>query len=232
MKKLATITTLSLALIAHSNQSLAETTATEAKQGAAFATTTVVGTVVGGPIGFIVGALAGAYIGEEIKQADETGASLKQAQAEISELEEELIVSQTLLVEQTDKPEPYKLQLENLPMRVFFSTNSDELNTDASKVVDSIAEVLLNNPDVSIELTGHTDPRGNDDYNNVLSQYRAKAVKDKLMKMGVEDNRIDSRGEGENYSQAPKGDSEAYSLERRVDIDFLTDKNNNFVSRF
>ncbi len=89
----------------------------------------------------------------------------------------------------------------------------------------------MDNPDVSIELTGHTDPRGNDDYNNVLSQYRAKAVKDKLMEIGVEDYRIDTHGEGENYSKAHKGDREAYALERRVDIDFLTD-GNSFVSRF
>ncbi|GAA6167546.1 OmpA family protein [Sessilibacter corallicola] len=231
MKKFAAITTLSLALIAHSNQSLAATTVTEAKQGATFATTTIVGTIIGGPVGFVVGALAGGYLGEEIKQADEATTSLTLAEEKITALEEELVVNQALLVEQTNQSEPYKLQLESLPMRVFFSTNSDQLNTDASSVVDSIAEVLLNNPDISIELTGHTDPRGNDDYNNVLSQYRAKAVKDKLIEMGVEEYRIDTRGEGENYSQAPKGDREAYALERRVDIDFLTD-GNSFVSRF
>ncbi len=231
MKKFAAITTLSLALIAHSNQSLATTAVTEAKQGATFATTTIVGTIIGGPVGFVVGALAGGYLGEEIKQADEATTSLTLAEEKITALEEELVVNQALLVEQTNQSEPYKLKLESLPMRVFFPTNSDQLNTDASSVVDSIAKVLLDNPDVSIELTGHTDPRGNDDYNNVLSQYRAKAVKDKLIEIGVEDYRIDTHGEGENYSKAHKGDREAYALERRVDIDFLTD-GNSFVSRF
>ncbi len=231
MKKFAAITTLSLALIAHSNQSLAATTVTEAKQGATFATTTIVGTIIGGPVGFVVGALAGGYLGEEIKQADEATTSLTLAEEKITALEEELVVNQALLVEKNNQSEPYKLQLESPLMQVFFSTNSDQLNTDASSVVNSIAEVLLNNPDISIELTGHTDPRGNDDYNNVLSQYRAKAVKDKLIEMGVEEYRIDTRGEGENYSQAPKGDREAYALERRVDIDFLTD-GNSFVLRF
>ncbi|GAB2191862.1 hypothetical protein MAH1_34700 [Sessilibacter sp. MAH1] len=232
MKKLIALSTLSLALVTGATQSLAATTATEAKQGATFATSTIVGTIVGGPVGFVIGSLAGAYLGDEIKRADESTASLKAATSEIAYLEEELAVNQALLVDQNSQPEPYKLQLETLPMRVFFSTNSDQLNTDAEGVVDAIAEVLMENPDINIELVGHTDPRGNDDYNNVLSQYRAKSVKDKLLVMGVKESRIITRGEGSNFSQAQKGDREAYALERRVDIDFLTNTSNNFVSRF
>lgn len=226
MTKQLLASSLCIAIAAASlNATAGEQKFTEAKQGGAFVSAAVLGAVAGGPVGFIVGAVAGAYVGEEIKKADEADTQIAKAQANVQTLEEELSVTQLALFESEQAAqEAITLTLNDLPNQIFFATNSDTLSGDAQAILTVMADVLDQEPNATIELTGHTDPRGTDEYNNVLSQYRAQAVKTKLLELGVDHQRIVISAHGSAFSTANKGDLEHYALERRVDMQLLTDR--------
>ena len=63
--------------------------------------------------------------------------------------------------------------------------------------MDKLSEVLQLNPDISIELASHTDCRGQDRYNQELSQKRAQSVVNYLIDKGIDANRLGAKGYGE-----------------------------------
>jgi outer membrane protein OmpA-like peptidoglycan-associated protein len=90
-------------------------------------------------------------------------------------------------------PEPKKeLFLE----RVFFETNSAKLKPESSETLDQVAESLKANPDVKVEVAGHTDNTGSAAYNLKLSDKRAKAVMDYLVSKGVNPANLTEKGYG------------------------------------
>jgi peptidoglycan-associated lipoprotein len=66
-------------------------------------------------------------------------------------------------------------------------------------------------------LTGHTDPRGDDDYNMALGGRRAESVKHAVASFGVDEGRMDTTSRGE--ADARGTDEASWQLDRRVDID-------------
>jgi outer membrane protein OmpA-like peptidoglycan-associated protein len=56
---------------------------------------------------------------------------------------------------------------------------------------------MKSNPEITVEMSSHTDSRGSNDYNQELSQKRANSTVDYLMKNGVEKKRLSARGAGE-----------------------------------
>lgn len=185
--------------------------------GGAFATGAIAGAVVGGPVGAFIGALGGAFLGSESQKANKAEMAINQQIEEKASMEQ-IIESQeyqiTRLQEET---------VQKLTFQVLFATGEDKLNEVDMKRVKVLATYLAENPSLNVNLNGHTDPRGTDEYNNVLSSERALAVKHALESLGVESNRIISRGHGSSFSTAPKGDLEAYAQERRVDIQLDTE---------
>lgn len=218
---LATLTTTGLAQADAPSKNY-----TEAKQGATFITSAVVGAVAGGPIGLIAGALGGAYMGDQIKQADEAETmteSLALANDKIEQLNQQLLVSQH---EARDMQE---LAFETLSMPVLFQTGSDKLSPRGRQHVYTLSAFLQKYPQYLVNLDGHADPRGTDEYNNVLSQGRAKAVKSALEIAGIDGDRILVSGFGSSQSTSSKGDLSAYAQDRRVDIDLIVDGINGIV---
>lgn len=80
---------------------------------------------------------------------------------------------------------------------VFFDLSSYDLRKESFIELDKLADFLTKNPKVSIELQGHTDARGDDDENMVLSANRAKSVRDYLISKGISQDRLTSKGFGE-----------------------------------
>ena len=80
---------------------------------------------------------------------------------------------------------------------IMFEFDKYDLDEEAQKEADRILDVLLKYPDIQIELTGHTDAVGADEYNIRLSKNRAKAIADYLTKHGVSPDRITIKGIGE-----------------------------------
>lgn len=198
---------------------------TELKQGTAFTTGSVVGAVLGGPIGMFIGALSGAYVAEQIKQVDDQedlAMALVQTQQQSEILSLELAKRNRELAEQEENlAQLQDLALDKLQLQVMFHTGSDVLTEQGAQQVNSLATFLQKNNELVIHLNGHTDPRGTDEYNNVLSQYRAISVQQALEAQGVEPERIAVSAYGSGQSRASRGDLEAYALERRVDIEII-----------
>jgi outer membrane protein OmpA-like peptidoglycan-associated protein len=101
---------------------------------------------------------------------------------------------------------------------VNFAFDSSALSSTADARVQAMAKTALANPEKRIVLDGHADPIGTAPYNVGLSLRRAEAVRDKLVALGVDRERIVISAYGED---APLGAS--YPLERRVSMWLTTD---------
>ncbi|RPF20602.1 OmpA family protein [Myceligenerans xiligouense] len=80
---------------------------------------------------------------------------------------------------------------------ITFVTDSAQLTRDGRRVVRRAAEVLEEHPDVRVRIEGHTDSRGDADDNLKLSKQRAITVLDRLVDLGVDEDRLSFRGFGE-----------------------------------
>ncbi len=99
-----------------------------------------------------------------------------------------------------------------------FTTGSAELDPESFAELNKLYNLLRRNPEHTIEIFGHTDSSGDADTNRMLSQGRAKAISNYLVKRGISPNRIITRGYGESYPIATNGTPEGRRLNRRVDI--------------
>lgn len=90
-----------------------------------------------------------------------------------------------------------ELETFNLPT-VYFGSDKSELSPQSKKRLEGFIQLAQKNPEVQIEITGHTDSRGDSDYNLKLSQKRIDSVIDFLISQGVKSTRITGRGYGES----------------------------------
>ena len=80
---------------------------------------------------------------------------------------------------------------------IFYDFDKATLRPESKLALDSLAQVLRDNPNVTIEMASHTDRHGTDEYNIGLSGRRAKSVIDYLISVGIQPERLQSRGYGE-----------------------------------
>jgi len=99
---------------------------------------------------------------------------------------------------------------------IYFAFNSFELTPESKVVLDQLIEFLELNPDIYIEIRGHTDAIGNDANNLVLSDNRAKSVYNYLIDSNVSPDRLTYRGFGETMPLATNETEEGRALNRRT----------------
>ncbi len=103
--------------------------------------------------------------------------------------------------------------------KVQFRTGSAEIDKRSEPLLDQIGEALNANPDVKrVVIEGHTDDVGGTALNQRLSQERAEAVKNALVKRGVDGDRLTPRGFGESGPLAPNTSAAGRAKNRRVDF--------------
>ncbi|HHB80713.1 MAG TPA: OmpA family protein, partial [Aliiroseovarius sp.] len=105
--------------------------------------------------------------------------------------------------------------------KINFLTASADLDPASTAVVDALAEVItgcLANPDLRVEVGGHTDSDGSDTANYILSKERAQAVLDALVARGVPAGRIIAVGFGETEPIADNSTAEGKAANRRTAI--------------
>ena len=96
------------------------------------------------------------------------------------------------------------------PPEVYFETDKYDLAPEAKTELDKIIDYMFENPMMNIRLYGFADPRGTEEYNDVLSARRVEAVKKYLMRKGVPENRIMVKALGEIQEvQSVEGDEDA-----------------------
>jgi hypothetical protein len=101
---------------------------------------------------------------------------------------------------------------------VFFGLNESRLTPEAEEVVAKAAEQFKETGAVRIVSTGHTDTTGPADFNQRLSEKRAEAVADELVRLGVPASAITTVGEGQSNLLVPTGDGVNEPQNRRVEI--------------
>ena len=93
------------------------------------------------------------------------------------------------------------------------------IKKESYPILDAVAQTLDGNPDIQlIEIQGHTDERGNDNYNLDLSSRRAASVKRYLVDKGIADDRLTSQGYGESQPVDRKHNEQAWAANRRVEF--------------
>jgi len=101
---------------------------------------------------------------------------------------------------------------------VNFKTASAELLEESYYVLEQVFNSLEAFPTVRVEIAGHTDAQGQDDYNMRLSYSRAKAVMDYLVLRGIDPGRMAARGYGETRPVASNDTAEGRAQNRRVEM--------------
>ena len=99
---------------------------------------------------------------------------------------------------------------------VFFETASDELIGLSTEELDRLAALLRDQPEVSVEIAGHTDDVGSEAANQDLSERRARRVKAYLESQGIAAERITAVGYGETRPVAPNTTEEGRASNRRT----------------
>lgn len=103
-------------------------------------------------------------------------------------------------------------------MGVNFTTGRSTITADSYGTLDAVAASLIANPEVRIEIAGHTDNTGSRALNLRLSQARASAVRHYLARKGVAPDRMVARGYGEAQPVAPNETPDGRARNRRVEL--------------
>ena len=99
-----------------------------------------------------------------------------------------------------------------------FETGKATILKKSYPILDEVAKIFLDNQDYIIEVQGHTDNVGNAEANMKLSDKRAHAVRDYIVKKGVDANRITANGYGDTAPIADNKTKAGRAKNRRVEF--------------
>ncbi|MCS6823445.1 MAG: OmpA family protein [Cytophagaceae bacterium] len=106
---------------------------------------------------------------------------------------------------------------------IFFDVDKATLRKESEDELERLLKILKDNPNIKVELSGHTDSDGSDEHNMRLSEARAKAVVQYLLNKGIKADRLVAKGYGETQPQVPNDTPENKQLNRRTEIKILED---------
>jgi outer membrane protein OmpA-like peptidoglycan-associated protein len=101
---------------------------------------------------------------------------------------------------------------------ILFDFDRFELKPQYYSVLDEVAVMLARNPQAKVEIKGHTDNVGSDEYNRILSEKRARTVKNYFVRKGVEQDRLFPVGYGFTMNTTSNEDESGRALNRRVEF--------------
>ncbi len=104
---------------------------------------------------------------------------------------------------------------------IFFNTGEHEIQPKSETELNRVVQFLQENPEVRIEVAGHTDDVGNAVYNQQLSERRAQAVYEYLIKAGVSSDRLKAKGYGQTRPMVVNDSEENRQRNRRIEFRIL-----------
>lgn len=157
----------------------------------------------GAIIGAAVGGAAGAIIGRQMdKQAEELAVSIPGAT--VQRVGEGIVVT--------------------FDSGILFGFDSDQLSSAARENLRNLAESLQRHPNTEVLLVGHTDSVGSAEYNQGLSERRARSAASYLVSLGLPADRIRSTGRGLNEPIASNETEAGRQENRRVEVAIFADE--------
>ncbi len=105
-----------------------------------------------------------------------------------------------------------------LKQTVFFDFNKATIKSVSFALLNDVAQAMADNPKIKVEIGGHTDSVGDDNFNLKLSQKRAESVRIYLIKRGVSGARMEAKGFGENVPIADNRTADGRAQNRRVEF--------------
>lgn len=104
---------------------------------------------------------------------------------------------------------------------IFFDYNKATLKSESYIELDRVVKLLNENPSMRIELSGHTDNRGTAEYNQKLSEDRAKSCVDYLTSKGIAPSRLEYKGYGESQPIDSRDTEEGWQNNRRTEFKII-----------
>ncbi len=145
-----------------------------------------------------------------------------------------LFYSENFSLTNLENPEePYVMNIPLQPLsdgvvvvlkNIFFEFNSYELLPESYAELNKVVEYLITNPNLKIEIGGHTDNVGTKAYNKTLSENRAKSVFDYLVGKGIEKSRLSYQGYDYSMPIATNDTNEGRALNRRTEFKVISNK--------
>lgn len=105
--------------------------------------------------------------------------------------------------------------------KISFERRSSTVTQDSQITLERIAKILNENINIRVEIAGHTDSRGENALNKKISQDRANSVKDVLVSLGVDKDRLIAIGYGEEFPIAKDDENGLSEINRRVDFNII-----------
>lgn len=99
-----------------------------------------------------------------------------------------------------------------------FDSGKATLLPQSMGIINKIFNLMEEHPEIKFSIEGHTDSDGDDQLNQKLSEERSEAVKEKLVEMGIEDNRLTTKGWGESKTIHDNSSPEGKANNRRVEF--------------
>jgi outer membrane protein OmpA-like peptidoglycan-associated protein len=148
------------------------------------------------------------------KSAEESDRLRQEAEKEKADLRAQLLQQLNTILATRDTARGLIANMSD----VLFKTGSYELLSGARERLAKISGVVIAHPGLHLEVEGHTDAVGSDDYNQKLSENRAGAVRDYLVQQGITDSAIVSRGLGKAQPVATNDTADGRQQNRRVEL--------------
>ncbi len=104
---------------------------------------------------------------------------------------------------------------------IFFATDSSNIKNNSQTELNKLISFMNINPKIRVEISGHTDNKGNAQHNLDLSNRRAKSVYEYLIKNGIKTERLSFKGFGQTLPIATNDTEEGRALNRRTEIKIL-----------
>jgi outer membrane protein OmpA-like peptidoglycan-associated protein len=147
-------------------------------------------------------------------QAQQAQASAAQAEQEKNALRERLREQLSVILETRETARGLIVNVSD----VLFDTASATLKPGAREKLARVAGILASHPDLHIEIEGHTDSVGGDDYNRRLSERRAESVRAYLVQQRIPSASVDTEGFGESRPVASNATTAGRQQNRRVEL--------------
>jgi outer membrane protein OmpA-like peptidoglycan-associated protein len=146
--------------------------------------------------------------------ADAANAARQQAESEKTDLRERLQKQLNVILETRDSARGLIVNMSD----VLFDTDKADLRPGAREKLAKVSGIVLAYPGLNLQVEGHTDSTGSDEYNQVLSEHRAESVRSFLVAQGVPPNTITAKGFGKTMPVADNSTASGRQANRRVEL--------------